>query len=175
MQPPRVHQICRATPHAFVTSNSADFSAQDGDKRQPHPDVAATFAPEGSTYALGVDGLNDVLLSHFGSEIEDLFAETDFVEEPRRLGEIVDAEKVLFDRTWHHRSLQHEYRLRAAGDEPELERLQAIAGPARKRVEETYTQAGELGPYTDFELGMLNGKLSVLRWVLGSEWDFLDT
>lgn len=170
-----MHQICRATPHAFVTSNSADFSAQDGDKRQPHPDVAATFAPEGSTYALGVDGLNDVLLSHFGSEIEDLFAETDFVEEPRRLGEIVDAEKVLFDRIWHHRSLQHEYRLRAAGDEPELERLQAIAGPARKRVEETYTQAGELGPYTDFELGMLNGKLSALRWVLGSEWDFLDT
>ncbi len=33
----------------------------------------------------------------------------------------------------------------------------------------------ELGPYTDFELGMLNGKLSTLRWVLGSERDFLDT
>jgi hypothetical protein len=43
------------------------------------------------------------------------------------------------------------------------------------RVEATYTEAGQLGPYTDFELGMLNGKLSALRWVLGSEWDFLNT
>lgn len=34
---------------------------------------------------------------------------------------------------------------------------------------------GELGPYTDFDLGMLNGELSALHWVLGSEWDFLDT
>lgn len=162
-------------PYAFVTSNSADFSVPDGDKRHPHPDVAGVFAVDGSRYALGVDGLNDVLLSHFGSEIEDLFAEIDFVEEPRRLGEIVDAERAFFDRIWHHRSLQHEYRLRAAGDEPELARLEAIAGPARERVEGTYTEPGELGPYTDYELGMLNGKLSALRWVLGSEWDFLDT
>ena len=28
---------------------------------------------------------------------------------------------------------------------------------------------------SNFEWGMWNGKLSTLRWVLGSEWDFLDT
>jgi hypothetical protein len=27
----------------------------------------------------------------------------------------------------------------------------------------------------DFEWAMWNGKLAALRWVLGEEWDFLDT
>ena len=110
----------------------------------------------------------------FGSEIEEFFAETDFVE-PRRLDEISKAESRLFDRIWYHRSLQHEYRMEAEGDVAGVENLLSVAGPGRQRMEATYTEAGELGPHTDFELGMLNGKLSALRWVLGAEWGFLDT
>jgi hypothetical protein len=30
-----------------------------------------------------------------------------------------------------------------------------------------------LGPWSDFEVGMLNGKLSALRWAQGGEWDEL--
>lgn len=162
-------------PHAFVTTNSDDFSLPNGDQREPHPDLANLFAADGSAYGLGVDGLNAILLSHFGDEIEELFEETYFEEEPRKLNEIMAAEQEFFDRVWYHRSLEHQFRMEALGDDQEVERLIGIAGPGRARVESTYVEEGQLGPYTDFELGMLNGKLSTLRWVLGSEWDFLDT
>ena len=42
-----------------------------------------------------------------------------------------------------------------------------------KQKEELYRE--ELIPEDDFEWGMINGKLSALRWVLGDEWDMLDT
>jgi hypothetical protein len=50
-----------------------------------------------------------------------------------------------------------------------------------KRAEEAATKVRkrigvrELGPWNDFEWGMLNGKLSALRWVMGEDWDMLDT
>lgn len=43
-----------------------------------------------------------------------------------------------------------------------------------KRMEALYG-TGNLGPWDDFEWGMINGKLSALRWVLGDDWDILDT
>ena len=48
---------------------------------------------------------------------------------------------------------------------------------AQKSAQRVIQQYGEenLGPYSDFEWGMLNGKLSALRWVMGEEWDMLDT
>jgi hypothetical protein len=45
---------------------------------------------------------------------------------------------------------------------------------AAKEVEKKYG-IENLGPHSDFDWGMLNGKLSALRWVFGDEWDMLDT
>lgn len=162
-------------PHAFISSNSDDFSLANGDKREPHADIADLFADEGSTYGLGVDGLSVILLAHFGNEIEELIEHSTFVEDPRTLAEITGAEQEMFDRIWYERSLTFLPRHGAPGDREDVKRLLKMEEAARKRVEESYSEEGQLGPYTDFELGMLHGKLSALRWVLGSEWDFLDT
>jgi len=75
-----------AEPHCFVTSNSEDFSIPGGDKRKPHPDLATFFARDGPSYGLGVDGLATILADHFGEEYDEILEDSNFQEEPRRLG-----------------------------------------------------------------------------------------
>jgi hypothetical protein len=48
------------------------------------------------------------------------------------------------------------------------------AQKSAKRVEQQHGLE-KLGPWDDFEWGMINGKLSALRWVLGEDWDELYT
>lgn len=158
---------------AFVTSNSNDFSMDNSDKRLPHPDLESAFFSERSSYALGFEGLASILQTHFGEDLTELLEESDFVEDPRLLDDILTAEMELSDRIWYQRSLNRISKLENAGETKELERLMRIAGPPMMRVEAKYDNV--LGSYSDFEWGMLNGKMSALRWVLGSEWDFLDT
>ena len=55
--------------------------------------------------------------------------------------------------------------------------VDSIWQEALKAAKETEDEVGRvlLGPWSDFEWGMINGKLSAIRWVLGDEWDMLDT
>jgi hypothetical protein len=53
-------------------------------------------------------------------------------------------------------------------------KLRAAVLAARADVEARYERES-LEPLHDFDLGMIEGKLSALRWVLGDNWDFLDT
>jgi hypothetical protein len=145
----------------FVSANVKDFSAVDGDNRLPHADLAHLFEADSSDYFLSIVAALD---KHFPDDFGDMLEEFDFHEDPRNWDEIRAAEEEFFDRIWYGRSMSYE----------QTEELQRIAGPARARVEAKYGPEN-LGPYTDFEWGMINGKLSALRWVTGSEWDFLDT
>lgn len=54
---------------------------------------------------------------------------------------------------------------------------ESIWNDAKARAEQFEREVGHqnLGQISDFEWGMINGKLSALRWVLGDEWDCLDT
>lgn len=145
-----------ADRYAFITHNTKDFSSVEGDFRHHHPDFGTFFSRPNSGYFIS---LATTLASHFPAEFNELLEENDFREEPRDLEEIHAAERRLFDMIWYQRSIS---------------RMDSIGTDARARIEEQY-QADGLGPHTDFEWGMLNGKLSALRWILGSEWDFLDT
>jgi hypothetical protein len=90
----------------------------------------------------------------------------------RTEAEIIAAEQEFFDRVWYGRSMAYTPEdLRAEGRPEDV--IQGMLA-ARKKVEQKYGKKN-LGPYDEFEWGMINGKLSALRWALGDEWDFLDT
>jgi hypothetical protein len=120
--------------------------------------------------------------------VSDLMIEEEWMQEPRRLTEILEAMDELVDKIWYnrHQLLRHSVetgRIRLIdkkdwsienNSRTIVKEIWVGARKAAKRAEKKYG-AKNLGPWTDFEWGMLNGKLSALRWTLGDEWDMLDT
>lgn len=92
----------------------------------------------------------------------------------RSVNEIVAAEQEFFDKLWfyYHLELRDEVLDGRRQIKPE------IWEQAKRNADEVVKRYGgdemALLPEDDFDLGMMNGKLSALRWVLGTEWDFLD-
>lgn len=160
------------TRFAFVTHNTKDFSHQNVNNKLPHPDIAACFSPRRSRYFIT---LGEALRRVAPAQFADLMIEQEWVEEPRRLTEIIAAMDELFEKIWWNRHQNWLYSIESGqetlteGQEPVLKR----AKKAARRIERKYGEEN-LG-WDDFEWGMLNGKLSALRWVLGDEWDMLDT
>lgn len=172
---------------AFVTHNKHDFSDVNLDERKPHPDIAELFADDGSTYALA---LGELLYLYAPDWMEELKWEFEYDEKPRSLSEIVNAENLLFRQVWYNRHLNFMHRVETGKIEVveevgKTEKNYYRQDQITRGTLESALAAGErtrkevgvenLGPWDDFEWGMLNGKLSALRWVTGSEWDFLDT
>ncbi|QZQ56709.1 restriction endonuclease [Curtobacterium sp. TC1] len=95
-------------------------------------------------------------------------------ESMRTVADIRAAEHEFFDKVWYVRSLIHDENI-AAGESDDLSAdLRERVLAARAAVVERYG-ASDVGPWDDWTWGFVNGKLSALRWVLGDEWDFLDT
>jgi hypothetical protein len=171
---------------SFVTHNTKDFSHPNANEKLPHPDIAACFSRITSRYYIN---LAEALRRVEPALVSDLMIEQEWDQEPRRMGEISDAIGELLDKVWYNR---HQVRLeRIESGEIKLvekETPEDRRGPERtcqrdiwegarksaRRVEKKYG-LDNLGPWDDFEWGMLNGKLSALRWVLGDDWDMLDT
>lgn len=171
----------RGKKYMFVTKNVADFS-DGGNRKKPHADIAACFSRVKSQY---YTTLRDALLAIDPTSVD----EHDFLEEsdePRTQSEISEAEQDLFWKISYNRKANIVAKvqmglMKVVAKAPKKWDLNVIDRASLKMVKESMKKIaaergpGVKGPWTDFEWGMLNGKLSALRWVLGSEWDFLDT
>ena len=170
---------------AFVTDNHHDFSGTD--RRYPHPDIEGIFKDGDVTFSVN---LLEVLTSYAPDWFVD-FPDVDMeqFEEPKRLSEILAAIEEFHDKVWYNRHWGSRNDIES-GRIKVVERVDWTPGKpypqnvidrgiwegalkAAEGVEAKYL--GDLGPWDDFEWGMINGKLSALRWVLGDEWDMLDT
>ena len=95
------------------------------------------------------------------------------MEEPRSIEEIVEAIGEFLEKVWFNRHLVLKYRIETGKESVDPEIWKGALNSAQKVIEKYGEE--NLGPYSDFEWGMINGKLSALRWVLGEDWDMLDT
>jgi hypothetical protein len=171
---------------AFVTHNKSDFSIENGNHKMPHPDFASIFSRVKSLYFIN---LPEALRRVDPSLVTDIMLEHSWSQEPRGLTEILGAEELLFNQVWYNRHWGlrigvKEGRIKVVDKEtyprppggPETVQRDVWKGAlkAARKVERRYGKKN-LGPWDDFEWGMVNGKLSALRWTLGDEWDMLDT
>jgi hypothetical protein len=114
----------------------------------------------------------------------------DYIAEPRKLSEVLETQRLLDRQVWYNRHwnlrirvqtgeikvITHDQFKALSGYHPEVivDKTWKGALRAAKRVEKEVGKEN-LGPWSDFDWGMINGKLSALRWVLGDDWDMLDT
>lgn len=111
-------------------------------------------------------------------------------EEPRALSEIVAAMDELTEQVWYNRHKNREWEIKQgvlkvvshddwvkAGSDNQTHMVDSVWDGAQMAAADTLKRLGKAkcGPHDDFEWGMINGKLSAIRWMLGDDWDMLDT
>lgn len=108
------------------------------------------------------------------SDIADDTLDDEYEIAHRSMEEVADVAEEFVEKIWFDRHLSLRYRIEQGIETVAPPQIWAGALKSAERVIHKYGEEN-LGPYSDFEWGMLNGKLSALRWVLGEEWDMLDT
>jgi hypothetical protein len=88
------------TRFAFVTHNTKDFSHPAASNKLPHPDMADCFSRIKSLYFVT---LGEALRRLQPAEFADLMIEQEWIEEPRRLTEILEAIDELVTKVWYNR------------------------------------------------------------------------
>lgn len=186
-----IYDELRNEPHrdhiayVFATTNHKDFSELKGDNRAPHPDLKFAF----NDRSLYVVDLGKFVEKHVPDLHTYFDMEQGLFPSFRSLSDLVEAEHTLFRQVWYnrHMNLRHhieqgthkvlpesEYSQSPYNQDQTLDTVWKTALEAAKRTEEEIGFEN-LGPWDDFEWGMISGKLSAVRWVLGDEWDMLDS
>jgi len=178
--------------YAFVTHNKHDFSDMATDHRGPHPDLASGFSKIKSLYYIT---LGDCLRRIHPELVEEAIWENNYEPPIRSLSEILAATDYLTDQVWYNRHKNREWEIthgklkivtfkewerghEEGGLEFNQTHIQDSVWEGAVRAADTKEEEhgkANMGPWDDFEWGMINGKLSALRWSLGEEWDMLDT
>jgi len=111
------------------------------------------------------------------SNTSDELIDEELFDEQRSFLEIQEKMDEFFDRIWYDRKIVMFADIKEGLTEKLSPEMMRTIKKAMKCVEKKYGGKSAVLNYykDDYEWGMLNGKLSALRWVLGDEWDNLDT
>jgi len=174
-----------ASGQVILTHSYRDFSEPAGNQKHPHPDFAALFSARQSRYYINI---GDVLSTMHLKDASAWMFET-YDQPIRSMSDILDAIDELVTKVWYDQHMVSRYKIEW-GVEKVVPKLPDVPWPKRKNLIQADIWAGalnsaakvekrfgkeNLGPYSKFDWGMMNGKLSALRWVLGDDWDMLDT
>jgi hypothetical protein len=169
---------------AFITHNKLDFSDTNKNDRHPHPDIAQYFSRIKSLYFIK---LAEALHRVRPELVSDIMMEEEFHFETRSFKEILEAEEELEAKIWYNRHQIRTERIES-GEIKIIDRKDFSVNSAQntivkdiwegakksaRKIEKKYGK--ENLQWDDFDWGMLNGKLSALRWVMGDDWDSLYT
>ncbi|WP_121811308.1 PIN domain-containing protein [Mucilaginibacter kameinonensis] len=169
----------------FVTHNVKDFSLVAGSDKIPHLDYQDYFEDGRSLYFIK---LSEAIQNFNPEFVSEILVGNEMAWEIRPYSELTSVEDELTNRLWYTRhkvraSLIKEGKVKLVNPEdwddenPESTIVKEIWNGAKKSAKALEVKVGKknLLPKDDFEYGMLYGKLSAIRWVLGDDWDNFDT